>query len=340
LKRGAGFKEVVVDDLSFSEGSESEIAFKTAEGSGAAFKVGPFAFKLVVVGLFKEGFVDEMAFSPDAEVRESADVAPEAVGEHLGFSEFRRGVKGHGESITSGLGVAARREIVAEIDVIARAIVEPEPAFLASHREARFISEDARLSPRFFRAYGERSAVLGEEERSFMRPTGDRVVRDGDVVDIVHGSDHGRGRHSAEEREVENEGHAGRRESHLVPVEVELDFPANEANLFGIVDQVKGVLSWQRDIDLVSAAAFSFGHVAIAAEAESIAKVFKDTHPGSTFRADDRGVFASSRWATRDELATAERVFAPVALHERSRIEPKAMDISATAWAEDIRSSL
>jgi len=340
LQRGAGFKEVVVDDLGFSEGSETEVALKPAEGTSAGFKVRPFALELVVVGSFEEGLVDEMAFSLDAEVRESADVAPEAIGEDLRFGEFGRGVKGHGKSITSGLGIAARGQIVAEIEIIAGAIIEPEPALLASHLESRFISEDARLSARFFGADGERSAVLGKKESGFVRPSGDRVVRDCDVVDIAHGSDHGRGRQSAEEREVENQGRAGRRESHLVPVEEELDFAANETDLFGIGDQVKGVLSWQRDIDLVGAAALSFGHVAITAEAQGIAEVFKDTHARAASGADDRGIFASSWRLALDKLASAERVFAPVALHGGSRIKAKAVDITAAAWAEDIKSCL
>lgn len=339
MQGGARFKEVVVDDLSFSEGSETEVALETAEGPGTAFKVRPFAFESVVVGSFEEGLVDEMAAGVDAEVRESAEVAPEAVGEDLSLSEVRRRVKGHGKSITSSLGVTALGEVVAEIEIIARKVVEPEPALLASDLEAGFISEDARLSARFFRAYGEGSAVLGQKESGFVRPTGNGIMRDSDVVDIVHGSDHGRGRQSAEEREVENEGRAGRRESHLVPVEEELDFPANETDLFRIGHHVKGVLTWQRDIDLVGAAAFSFGHVAITAEAQGIAEVFKDAHVRAAVGADDRGVCTSSWRLARNKLASAERVFAPVALHGRSRIKAKAMDITAAAWAEHIRSS-
>jgi len=80
LDFGTGFKDVVVDDLPFHEGGQSQVTLEAAEGSGSGFKVGPFSLEGVVVGGLKEGLVSQVVFGVDAEVLEGADVTPESVG--------------------------------------------------------------------------------------------------------------------------------------------------------------------------------------------------------------------------------------------------------------------
>ena len=334
---GAGFKEIMIDNLGFGEGGQTEVAFETSEGSGSGFEKGPFAFELVVVGVFEEGSVDQMAFWLDAEILECADIAPQSVGKDLGLLHLWRGMIGHGEGVAGGLSVASGGEIVAEVRIVSGDISEPKPSFFSSAFEAGLVSEDTWFSPAFLGHDGEWCAFVGEEKSGFMTPSGDGVVGDLDLEEVSKCFDNARSGHGLEEGEIEGESDGGGGEFHFVPVKERLDFALDETDLFGFKNKIESFLSGQGDVDFMGAFAIALGIVPVTPESQGVAEMFENAHVRATFGAKDFGVFSLAGGAAWDKLAVAARVFAPIALHLPTRIETESMDVSATAGTADIK---
>jgi hypothetical protein len=336
---GTGFKDVVVDDLSFDERGQSQVTFETAEGSGSGFEIGPFSFEGVVVGVLEERFVDQVLFGVDAEVLEGADVTPESVGEDVGFAHFGGGVIGHGEGVACGLGVASGGEVVTEVGVISRDIDEPEPAFFAHALELGFVGEESGFSAAFFGDDGQLAAFVGQQEGGFVTPACDGVVGDLEAIEVAESVGDGRGGHGAEEREVEGQGDGGGRELHPVPMEKELDLATDEADVFRVHHEVEGFIPGQGDVDLVRAAMVSFCVMPVAAESQGIAEVLEDAHGRATFGANDLRILRDSAWAVRDKLSPTSGGFAAIPLQPPVRITTEAIDLPAAPGTPNIQAT-
>lgn len=334
----AGFEEVVIDYLRFGEGGETEVAFEASEGSCSGFEVRPFSFQAVVVRELKERLVNEVFVGFDAEVAESAYITPETVGEDFSGLHMRRSGIGHGEGVSRALRIAPRGEVMPEVGVVSRDVVEPEPSFVPAAFELSFVCEDSWFSPSLFRGESKFAALIGEEEGGFVGPTRDRVVGDFDAVQVNEDSDDRRRRQGAEEGEVDSDSDSGGGEIHFVPVEEGLKFSLYKANLFWVSDSMDRVSARERDIDFVRAPALALGVMPVAAEAERVGEVFEDAHTGTALRADDFWVFSDSGRTTWDELVTAVRIFAAVSLRIGFGFEPEAVGIAAAARARRIES--
>ena len=331
MKRHTGFEEVMIDDLGLKEGAQAEVAFEATEGTRAGFEVGPFAFEPVVIGLFEEGTVDQVSVWADTEIAEGAAVAPEAVGKDIGVFQSWRGAEGHGEGVACGLGVAAGGEVVAQVDVIARDIGEPEPAFLSAPLELSFVGEETGLSAAFFGQHAQFCALIGEQEGGLVRPSGDGIVGEMDVEHVTQGCDDGGGGHGSKEREVKGKGDSGGAENHLVPVEHGLDLVLDEADLFGVGDEIEAAAARQGEVDLVGAAFWAFEAVTVASEAEGIGEAFEDAHVGAAFGTQELRVLFDARRAAGYELAPAAGILAAIALQARTGVFSEAKHVAATA---------
>ena len=325
----AGLEGVVIDDLSFDESHLAEIGLEASERSGADVEVGPFALEGVVVGLLEEGLVDEMFVGRDIKIAQSADVAPEAVGEEVGLLPLGREAIGHGQGVAGSLGIAARGEVSSEDQVVVTAVGHPEPAFVASNLALGLIEEEARLSPVFLGDLEELGAFLREEEGGLVAPAGDGVVGDRELIDIAQRGDDRRRGLSAEEGEVERQGGGGGRELHAVPVEGGEDLALDEADLPGIGHRVERLLPGQGDVDLVGASFVAARLIAVAAKAQGVGEDLEDAHARAALRAHHLRVLARPGRFLGDELSAARRIPAPVALKARGRVFAEPIQIAA-----------
>lgn len=333
---GAGFEDVVVNDLSFHKGSESEVTFEASEGSSSGFEVGPFSLQGIVVGALEKRFVDQVLFGVDTEVLEGADVTPETVGEDFGFSHLWGGVVGHGEGVAGGLGVTSSGEVVTQVGVVARDVDEPEPSLPPHALELGFIGEESGFSPPFFGDDGQLPALVGQQESGFVTPAGDGVVGHLDLVQVAEGVHDRWGGHGAEEGEVEGQCYCRRREFHPIPVEDPLYLSADEADVFGVHHQVEGFIPGQGNVDLVSAAAVPLCVMPVAAESQGVTEVLEDTHPRAAFGANHLGVLADSGWAVRDELSPTVGVFTAITLQTPMGVSPEAVDTASAPGTPNI----
>ena len=336
---GTGLKEVVVDDLAFHEGRQSQVTLEAAEGSGSGFEVGPFSFQGVVVGILKERFVDQVLFGVEAEVLEGADVAPESVGEDFGFSHVWGGVIGHGEGVARGLGVASGGEVVTEVGVVARDVDEPEPSFSPHALELGFVGEESGFSATFFGDDGELAAFVSQQESGLVTPARDGVMGYLDAIEVAEGVGHGGGGHGAEEGEVEGQSDGGGGELHPVPMKKERDLSTDEADVLGVHHQVERCGAGQGDVDLVSAASMALGVMPVAAESQGIAEVLEDAHGRATFGASDLRILPDSAWAVGDKLSPTSEVLAAVPLQPPVRVTTEAIDLPATPGTPNVNTT-
>jgi len=336
FEAGAGVEEVVVDDLGLNEGDETQVAFESTEGPGATLEVGPFTFKGVVVDVFEEGLIDEVAMFLDAEVAESANIAPEPVCEHIGLLHVGRMMVSHGEGVTRRLGIAPRGDVVSEVGIIARDVGEPEPAFLAVAFELGLVGEDSGFSPGFLGNHSELSALLSEKKGRLMTPSGDGVMGDLDPIEFEERLHDPGSRHGLEEREVKGNRDGGGGEFHLVPMEDGLNDPLDDPDILGFEDQVKGLLAGQGDVDFVSASAVSLGAITVAPEAKGVTENLEDSHVGTALGTDHFGILPRPLGPSGNELAPTVRILASIALQVRNGIAPEAMNWTTTAGTLDL----
>jgi len=242
-----------------------------------------------------------------------------------------RGSISEGEGISGCLALASGREVVSEVGIVARDVGEPEPSFLAAPFELGFAGEDSGLSPALLGQEAEFVTLIGQEEGGLAAPSGDRVVGNVYPVEVTKRGDHRGGRHRTEEGEVKCQGHSGRRELHFAPMENRLEFPFDQTNLFGVGDQVEGILARHRGVDLVSTLPIPFGPMAVALEPEDVAEVFEDARIGSALGADDPGILAVSGRVTRRELVPTVQVFATESPKPPARILIESVNLVAAA---------
>lgn len=263
--------EVVVSiSARCDKGPEAEVTFEAAERSGSGFEVRPLTFEAVVVNEdFRAGLPTDVTdmefFSVVAEVVEGAGIGMKPIGDDVGLEQGGGVFEGDVKSAAGIFGASSWGDEPCLQGVKARVFTGPKPAFLAHYTELGFIDEEAlTIGIR----YGERSEVLMKIEAELVRPTGDGVVGDWDVEELLEDVNDRRGRQRVDNEEVSDEREDRFRELHSVPVEGD-----GQVKTLDAIDRIGGDLEGtarKREVDFVRALEIAVSIVAIATKAVAV----------------------------------------------------------------------